>query len=368
MAERIRGTASIPAAAAFPAAERRRLGEILVEARAITVDQLAHALTQQPTLGLPLGQTLLKLGYTTDETMRQALSSQLGIPYIDLQNVIIDRSLASLLDRHFAREHAVFPVARIGTALTLAMDDPTATAIVDELARRTGHSITVVTSSADAIQRALVRLYDTPLAAERTRMTTAAADGRRGSTVPPGASALAGSPSADVLPRASGAWTDLRANSGAGRHGYVALLGLMTFELPALLRSIEGGLAWRVFDRFVQETGFDADRVAEFADLSRASLRARREEGRFTRDESDRLVRAARIFGGAMFLFDGDRTTASAWLLSGQPALGGCVPIELARTDLGAREVEAALQHLSRPTGPTGATGPTGSVPQNAPR
>ena len=60
----------------------------------------------------------------------------------------------------------------------------------------------------------------------------------------------------------------------------------------------------------------------------------------------DRLVRAARIFGGALQLFKGDRATASAWLESGQPVLGGSVPIELARTDLGAREVERALSQL----------------------
>jgi putative toxin-antitoxin system antitoxin component (TIGR02293 family) len=125
------------------------------------------------------------------------------------------------------------------------------------------------------------------------------------------------------------------------------LLGLLTFELPELLRSIEGGLAFRVFDSFVEQTGFSAERVAEFADIPRRTLTARRDEGRFSRDESDRLVRAARIFGGALRLFGGDRATTSAWLVSGQPALGGSVPIELARTDLGAREVETLLASLA---------------------
>jgi putative toxin-antitoxin system antitoxin component (TIGR02293 family) len=297
---------------------RRRLGEILVAGGAITADQLERALAEQPVLGLPFGQTLLKLGYTTDEVMRQALSSQLGVPYIDLQNVIIDRSLADLLDRDVARQHALFPVARIGRALTIAMDDPTQTGVVDDLAAATGHTITVVTSSADAIQRALVRLYEKPA----SRPTAVEAG-----------PAPAAAPRPDLaIPQAP--------------HGYVALLGLMTFELPDLLRSIEGGLAYRAFEQFVHHTGLTEERAAELADISRRILATRRDEGRFSRDESDRLVRAARVVGGAIQLFDGDRATAMAWLISGQPTLGGSVPLELGRTDLGARDVERALAEL----------------------
>lgn len=299
--------------------ERRRLGEILVAGGAITAEQLARALAEQGKLQLPLGQTLLRLGFTTDETMRQALSSQLGVPYIDLQNVIIDRSLAGLLDRDYAREHALFPVARIGQSLTIAMDDPTATGVVESLAQSTGYTVTVVTSSAESIHRALVRLYERAPAKGSERPSEPAAEAPRRTAV--------------LAP---------------GTHGYVSLLGLMTTELPDLLRSIEGGLASRAFDEFVERTGLPADRVSEFADISGAALAARRHEGRFTRDESDRLVRAARIFGSALALFGGDHATATAWLLSGQPALGGSVPVELARTDLGAREVEAALEKLRR--------------------
>jgi putative toxin-antitoxin system antitoxin component (TIGR02293 family) len=299
--------------------QRRRLGEILVAGGAITEQQLAVALAEQPVRKLPLGQTLLALGFTTDETMRQALSSQLGVPYIDLQNVIIDRSLASLVDRTFAVEHALFPVARIGQTLTVAMDDPTAIAAVDQLASQTGHAVTVVTSSHDAINRALVRLYDAP------------------ATRAPESSAPVFAPPQQPVPLPP---------SDHHTHGYVALLGLTTYELPELLRTIEGGLPVRVFDQFVEQTGLSADRVAELADISRRDLGKRREEGTFSRAESDRLVRGARVVGGAISLFRGDRATAGVWLVSGQPVLAGSVPLDLARTDLGAREVERVMSTL----------------------
>ena len=100
--------------------------------------------------------------------MRQALSAQLDVPFIDLEKVTIDRSLARLINRSYARRHSLLPIAKVGRTLTVAMDDPTAEAVIDDLIRLTGFAITVVTSPSRAIQRAFRRLYDdAPETAER---------------------------------------------------------------------------------------------------------------------------------------------------------------------------------------------------------
>ncbi|HEV8225663.1 MAG TPA: ATPase, T2SS/T4P/T4SS family [Methylomirabilota bacterium] len=139
---------------------RHRLGEILLANGSITEPQLEHALAQQESLKLPLGKILLKLNYVTDETVRQALSKQLRIPFIDLEKVTIDRRLARVINRSYARRHSVLPIAQVGRTLTVAMDDPTAVAVIDELMQLTSFGITVVTSSSRAIQRAFRRLYE----------------------------------------------------------------------------------------------------------------------------------------------------------------------------------------------------------------
>ncbi|NJN00865.1 MAG: hypothetical protein HC793_04720 [Aquincola sp.] len=54
-----------------------------------------------------------------------ALAGQLGIPYIDLDSTAIDRNLARVLNKNFARRHVLLPVAQNGRTLTIAMDDPT---------------------------------------------------------------------------------------------------------------------------------------------------------------------------------------------------------------------------------------------------
>lgn len=139
---------------------RSRLGEILLRSGDITAAQLTHALAQQRQLKMALGKILLKLNYVTDERMRQALSTQLNIPYVDLEKMQIDLPLARVINRSYARRHSLIPVAQIGRTLTVAMDDPTSTAVVDDLSRLTGFSITVVTASTKAIHRAFARLYE----------------------------------------------------------------------------------------------------------------------------------------------------------------------------------------------------------------
>jgi type IV pilus assembly protein PilB len=138
---------------------RPRLGELLVKCGAITAAQLAHALDRQRSMRGPLGQVLIRLGYVTDETMRLSLALQLNIPYVDLDQVNIDRALTRLINRSYAKRHSLVPVACVGQTLTVCMDDPSDKQPIEELGRSTGLLITVLTSSHDAIRHAFERLY-----------------------------------------------------------------------------------------------------------------------------------------------------------------------------------------------------------------
>jgi type IV pilus assembly protein PilB len=139
--------------------KRPRIGELLVRSGAVTPAQLAHALERQRSMHLPLGQVLIRLGYVSDETMRQALALQLNIPFVDLDQMNIDRALTRLINRNYARRHSLVPVACVGQTLTVCMDDPTDQQAVEELSRSTGLLVTVLTSSHDAITHAFQRMY-----------------------------------------------------------------------------------------------------------------------------------------------------------------------------------------------------------------
>ena len=144
---------------------RPRLGDVLQAARVITKEQLAFSLEQQERTGLRLGDILVKLNFVTEKEMKQALCAQLGIPFVDLDNVVIDRTLADVVDAEFGRARGIIPIAAIGNALTVAMDDPTDLAAIESLATTTGRTIQVVTSSRAAFRRAFERMYGHDLAA-----------------------------------------------------------------------------------------------------------------------------------------------------------------------------------------------------------
>ena len=62
-------------------------------------------------------------------------------------------------------------------------------------------------------------------------------------------------------------------------------------------------------------------------------------------DEADAIARLLRVRDHARQAFDDDGV-AEEWLSLPNPELGGEVPIQMSRTDIGAREVEAVLTRL----------------------
>jgi putative toxin-antitoxin system antitoxin component (TIGR02293 family) len=140
--------------------------------------------------------------------------------------------------------------------------------------------------------------------------------------------------------------TPTAATPRSAGHLYVRLLGLQTYETPALLGRIREGLSFRSWEQFLRNTGLDRETAAHVVNIAPRTLARRKEEGRLHQDESDRLIRVARVFARAVELFCGDVSPAREWLSRPQPALGGCTPLDYAATELGSREVENVIGRL----------------------
>lgn len=132
----------------------------------------------------------------------------------------------------------------------------------------------------------------------------------------------------------------------AGAHAYATLLGLGSPETVRLLRQIEEGFPYKTFERLRRNIDLTTEELAKFVQISLRTLARRRESGRLTADESDRLLRVSRVFGKALALFEGDPEAARAWLAKPAAALGNRPPREFATTELGAREVENLIGRL----------------------
>ena len=137
------------------------LGELLLREKILSVDQLRSALEFQKKNSLPVGTSLVQLGYLTEEDIAQALSRQLGYPYIDLDQFEVYPEVISLIPADVAKKHMVMPIHRIRSFLTLAMVDPTDLEIIEDIRFRTGLSIQPVIASETGVVNAINKYFGT---------------------------------------------------------------------------------------------------------------------------------------------------------------------------------------------------------------
>ena len=82
-----------------------RLGELLLEQKRITVEQLQEALNYQRQNGGKLGFNLIKLGFVQDEEITALLSKQYGVPSIALGSFEIDQAVIKLVPAETAQKY-----------------------------------------------------------------------------------------------------------------------------------------------------------------------------------------------------------------------------------------------------------------------
>src|SRR3989304_1460459 len=83
--------------------EKVRLGEILVQQKLLTQEQLRLALDEQKRSGRKLGRVFIEHGYVTEEEISEALAKQLQIPYINLKYFNIKADVTQKLPETQAR-------------------------------------------------------------------------------------------------------------------------------------------------------------------------------------------------------------------------------------------------------------------------
>ena len=135
--------------------KRKLLGEMLIDEGLITAEQLNKAIAQQKQSGLRLGQLLIRMGLVTEEGIIATLGDQAGIPYVNLDNYIIDPKVISLIPESLARSSLIIPLFKIGSTLTIAMADPLNVKAIDEARRTAGCEVDMAVSSEEQIRRAI---------------------------------------------------------------------------------------------------------------------------------------------------------------------------------------------------------------------
>ena len=135
------------------------LGELLIREKLISAEHLKEALGYEKKNKVSIGSALIVLGHITEEDMAQALSRQLGYPYIDLGQFEVYPDVIELIPADIARKHMIMPIHRIRSFLTMAMVDPTDLDVIENVRFRTSLSIQPVIASESGIMEAINKYY-----------------------------------------------------------------------------------------------------------------------------------------------------------------------------------------------------------------
>ena len=118
--------------------ETKKIGQILVEEKLITQEQVDKALAESKKTGLPLGSTLVKMGLVTIKQLKDALAAQMQVSVVsEDQLASLPDSLACLSD-DFVREHKVIPLSYNSKTLTVGMVNPKDTDTINQIIGMTG--------------------------------------------------------------------------------------------------------------------------------------------------------------------------------------------------------------------------------------
>jgi general secretion pathway protein E len=137
-----------------------RLGEILIERKLITPDDLARALEiQHERGGEKLGKILVDLGFIATRDVLSALAEQLQVPILTLEGPPAVSPEIETLSPRFLRQFRCLPVAQHDHTVMLAMADPLDFETRNTVASSTGLTVQAGIAPEQEILDAIDRYY-----------------------------------------------------------------------------------------------------------------------------------------------------------------------------------------------------------------
>jgi type IV pilus assembly protein PilB len=137
-----------------------KLGESLISAGVISVEDLESALRTHSISRNQLGETLLEMGIIEEDALLLFLGQQIGVPAVRLRNGLIDPVAVKRIPRAKAESLCALGLFVVRDTLTVAMNDPKNLRHIDELSRITGLKIRPVLAMRGSIERMLKNCYE----------------------------------------------------------------------------------------------------------------------------------------------------------------------------------------------------------------
>ncbi|WP_353153062.1 GspE/PulE family protein [Herminiimonas fonticola] len=139
--------------------EKVRLGEILVQQKLISEEQLLFSLTEQKRTGRKLGRVFVENSLVTEEQISTALARQLDIPYINIKFFNVNPETVRLLPETQARRFRAIVLEDRRKSLLIGMADPTDLFAYDEISRSLKRDIELAVINESELLQAIDRIY-----------------------------------------------------------------------------------------------------------------------------------------------------------------------------------------------------------------
>jgi len=139
--------------------EKVRLGDLLVQQKLISLDQLQFVLEQQKRSGRKLGRVLVDNGFISEDQISEALAKQLNVPYINLKYYNANLEIVRRLPENQARRFRALALEERNGAILVGMTDPTDLFAFDEIARLLKRDIDVAVVTEGQLLETIDRVY-----------------------------------------------------------------------------------------------------------------------------------------------------------------------------------------------------------------
>ena len=151
------------------ARKKIRIGDLLVEAGAITDEQLQEALAKQKEEGGMLGNIIMDLGFISRELLITVLTTQMGIEYCEIRTVQIDENVINLVSKDLVQKYKAMPVGYAEdnpNMLQVAMADPMDLMAIDDISISSGLQVEPLLSFQDDLENVIGKFYGSAEAME----------------------------------------------------------------------------------------------------------------------------------------------------------------------------------------------------------
>jgi type IV pilus assembly protein PilB len=140
--------------------ERKPLGQLLLDKGLIKAEQLERALEEQRRSNHQklLGEVLVELRLCSEDQITEALAQAYGVPYARISPRIADPKVIAVIPKEFLEKHQVLPLFLVEGMLTVAVPEPANVFLVEEIERLSGYQVQVVAATVRDI-RATLQTY-----------------------------------------------------------------------------------------------------------------------------------------------------------------------------------------------------------------